>query len=177
MCYFHPHCAAQLAVTVSQGRNINTLTTFKILWYSLLLFTFVLTCSAWQMSPLDLSLLYCVIPHTLVSSPALTLGHIISHVPLLWWRKITCWYSEVSDRARHSRDTTHMAYCLAKLVLEYLTPPSYTKKVTELVKERIPVAGPNSVKRFLVHLLLAQDSETILYVCRKWETSPSSLRQ
>lgn len=158
-------------MTVSQGRNIDTLTTF--FWYSLLLFTLALTYSAWQMSPLDPSLLYCIIPHMLVASPAPMPGHIISHVPLLWWRKITCWYSEVSGRARHNTDTTHMAYCLAKLVLEDLTLPSYT----ELVKERIPVAGPNSMKTFLVHLLLAQNSETILYICRMWETSPSSLHQ
>lgn len=175
MCCSHPHCAAQLALTVSQGRNINTLTTFKILWYCLLLFTFAVTYTAWQMSYLDISLLYCIIPHTLVPSAALIPGHIISYVPPLWWRKLTCWYSEVSGRVRRNKGTTYMAYCLAKLVLKDLTLPSYVKKVTELVKERIPVAGSNSVKTFLVQLLLAQDSETILYICRMRETSPSSL--
>lgn len=59
-----------------------------------------------------------------------------------------------------------MAYCLAKLILEDPTLPSYTKEVTELVKERIHVIRPNSVKTFLVHFFLAQDSETILYICK-----------
>lgn len=76
---------------------------------------------------------------------------------------------------RQNTDTTLMAYCLAKLVLEDLTLPSYTKKTTELLKGRIPVAGPNSVRTFLVHSLLAEDSETILYICSMRETSLSLL--
>lgn len=36
---------------------------------------------------------------------------------------------------RHNKNKTHVAYSLAKLVLEDLTLQSYTKKVTKLVKE------------------------------------------
>lgn len=167
MCYFHPHCAALLAVTDSRGRSINPLTTLKILQYSPLLLMFTHTNSTWQVSSLYISLLYCVIPYTLLPSPPLTPGH-KSHT-------YHCYVKEnhmlVLRSLRQNTGTVLMVYCLAKLVLEDLPLPSYTKKTSELVKGRIPVSGPNSARTFLVHLLLAQDSETILYICRMQETS------
>lgn len=127
VCCFHPHCAALLAVTDSRGRSINPLTTLKILQYSPLLLMFTHTNSTWQVSSLYISLLYCVIPYTLLPSPPLTPGH-KSHT-------YHCYVKEnhmlVLRSLRQNTGTVLMVYCLAKLVLEDLPLPSYTKKTSE----------------------------------------------
>lgn len=62
----------------------------------------------------------------------------ILHIPLLYEENHTLVFRGLGLNT----ETTLMDYCLAKLVLEDLTLPSYTKETTELLKGRIPVAGP-----------------------------------
>lgn len=82
-CYFHPHCAAQLAVADSQARSINTRTTFMILQYS----AAVNICSHLLCLAVFSTIHFSPVLHNSIYISTFSSAHSraqISHIPMLY---------------------------------------------------------------------------------------------